>query len=114
MVHKTIVEPVRAAVLGRPVDKSLSPEIFDFLSNHLNVPLKYDRLDVGRDELEGFLNNNSPNHSFLGWNITIPHKETILSWVDEKSKEVDTIGAANVIHFQGGEIQGLQHGYIWR
>ena len=40
-----------------------------------------------------------PRMGFVGANITIPHKETVMSLADQISDRAATIGAANTLSF---------------
>jgi shikimate dehydrogenase len=41
-----------------------------------------------------------------GVNVTIPHKQAVLAWMDELSPEARLIGAVNTIHLQDGRLCG--------
>jgi shikimate dehydrogenase len=41
-----------------------------------------------------------------GVNVTIPHKQAVLAWMDELSPEARLIGAVNTIHLQDGRLHG--------
>lgn len=41
-----------------------------------------------------------------GFNITIPYKEAVLSFLHEKDEAVDAIGAANCVHLRDGRLIG--------
>lgn len=89
-----------AAVIGHPVGHSLSPAIFSFLAQKQDLPLLYTALDISPKKLKTAL-KAMKELSFLGCNITIPHKQAVLSHVMHRSPEVKLIGAANVIHHAG-------------
>jgi len=86
----------RAAVIGHPVNKSVSPKIFKVMAGSQRRPVRYERLDVPASRLDTQFKARS---GFTGWNVTIPHKEKILKLVDKLTPEVKAIGAANVLHF---------------
>lgn len=44
--------------------------------------------------------------NFLGANVTMPHKETLLSTMDELTDRAETIGAINTIHKKNGRLIG--------
>jgi len=41
-----------------------------------------------------------------GVNVTIPHKQAVLAWMDELSPEARLIGAVNTIHLRNGRLHG--------
>jgi len=41
-----------------------------------------------------------------GVNVTIPHKQTVMPWLDELAPEARLIGAVNTIHLQDGHLIG--------
>jgi shikimate dehydrogenase len=46
------------------------------------------------------------NLEFTGFNVTIPYKERILSYLDDVSEQVNFVGAANTIHNRDGKLFG--------
>jgi shikimate dehydrogenase len=95
-----------AAVVGHPVSHSISPEIFRFLSRRLKKDLCYGRLDIAPEDFSAVVRSFKKSDFFLGWNVTIPHKETIAAAVDWLSPEARAIGAVNVVHFSKGRLRG--------
>lgn len=82
----------RAAVVGHPVSRSLSPIIFSYLADKFEKKLIYEKIET--------LDLNSVSRTnYIGWNITIPHKESIITTLDEISAEAAKIGAVNVVHY---------------
>ncbi len=88
-----------AAVIGHPVSHSLSPKLFSVLASSQGRQLSYGRIDVDPAELGRWYGTRSDRDGFVGWNVTIPHKEAILMMVDKVSAEATAVGAANVVHF---------------
>lgn len=97
-------EPPIAAVIGHPIAQSLSPEIFTFLAEQLKTPLCYEKRDVLPQNLSTYLQGEK--HKCVGLNVTIPHKETMLTLVDELSPDAAGAGAVNVVHFLKGKSIG--------
>jgi shikimate dehydrogenase len=92
-------EPLLAAVVGHPVDHSLSPRIFAYLSRRLRHPLLYKKLDVGPAEFAGLFKAVARTGLFIGWNVTIPHKQAAMKLVERIAPEAQRVGAANVVVF---------------
>ena len=87
-----------AAVIGDPIEHSLSPVIFHWLSQKLNAPICYERLRISAqdwDEQRGFY---SKINALDGWNVTLPLKKKMISCLRELSDEAQGTGAVNVVH----------------
>ena len=84
---------------------SISPEIFGFLSRELEMPLSYVRLPLTEEQLGPTTRATGKLGLFRGWNVTIPHKESVLELADVLSPEVRAIRAANVLRFDEGRIE---------
>lgn len=82
---------VRAAVIGFPVEHSLSPKIFEVIS----TSLQYEKISVPPEKLQGFVEENL--RKYVGLNVTIPHKEAIIPFLSELSPDAKEIGAVNVV-----------------
>ncbi|MDR3606349.1 MAG: shikimate kinase [Oligoflexia bacterium] len=89
---------IRAAVIGNPISHSLSPKIFSFIADYLSQPIQYHPQEVTSERLPDFLRQLKEAPEWIGINITIPHKEAVLSLADSLDKTVIATGAANVVH----------------
>ena len=87
------------AVLGSPVAHSKSPLLHGFWLKQFGIQGHYVPLDVMAADLEHVL-QTLPKIGFLGANVTLPHKEKILSIADQISDRAALIGAANTLVFQ--------------
>lgn len=63
---------------------------------HLGVAATYEAVRVSADDLAAFV-ARVRRGDLDGFNVTVPHKESILSFVDVASSEARAIGAANTI-----------------
>lgn len=95
-----------AGVVGHPVAHSISPVIFDTLSRMHKTPLRYSRFDCDQRSLPNFI-ARIKKESFIGCNVTIPHKQSVLKSLDLYSPEVKAIGSVNVIRRQGARLKGF-------
>ncbi len=93
-----------AGVIGSPVAHSRSPRLFaHWLARH-GLRGHYVPLDVAQSDLAAVL-RMLPRMGFVGVNVTIPHKETVLAFADLVTDRAALIGAANTLIFrQDGRI----------
>lgn len=91
------------ALLGWPVEHSLSPAIHGAAFRELGVDATYVRLPVREPELDGVL----PAVARAGGgNVTVPHKESAARLVDRPTGEVRRTGACNCFWAEDGEVAG--------
>jgi shikimate dehydrogenase len=92
-----MAEPaLRFAVIGTPIDHSLSPVMHAAAFAALGVRHVYERVHTTADELPKRV-QELRDGTFAGLNVTVPHKEKVLELVDEISSSVRAIGAANTL-----------------
>lgn len=85
------------AVLGHPVDHSLSPTLHSAAYAELGLAWSYRRADVREDELGEFL--DGLDHSWRGVSATMPLKNELALLGDEADRTVELTGAANTLLF---------------
>lgn len=83
-------------VIGDPIEHSLSPNIHHIVFQNLNLELDYEKIHVKPGDLETFV-AESRNTARPGFNITIPHKEAIIPYLDEMDTLASRIGAVNTV-----------------
>ncbi|MFA3782149.1 shikimate dehydrogenase [Melioribacteraceae bacterium 4301-Me] len=92
-------------VIGHPIKHSFSPLIHNLsfeLSglNYIYLPFDVPSTNL-KDALKGMI-----ALGIKGFNVTIPHKEKILSYLKEVSEEANIIGAVNTIVNEDGTLHG--------
>ncbi len=98
----------RAAVIGSPVAHSRSPTIFGVLAAQLGrADLEYTAREVQPGALAAFLDEVRHDPTYVGLNVTLPHKEACLAHLDALSEEARDIGAVNVIERAEVGLRGL-------
>ena len=96
----------RLAVLGDPVEHSLSPLMQNAALEARGLPYRYDRLLVSPAQLEtAFVCLRKLG--FIGWNLTIPHKIAGYRLVDRLDSEAESLGAINTVLNQDGNLIGF-------
>lgn len=88
-----------AGVLGSPISHSKSPQIHMHWLSTLGIQGYYIPMDVGPDDLLD-VTRTLPKMGFVGANVTIPHKESILKIADRVTDRATLIGAANTLIFR--------------
>ena len=88
-----------AGVIGHPVAHSRSPVLHGFWLKRYGIKGHYIPMDLAQSDLRealAFL----PRLGFVGLNVTIPHKETVLALADVVTDRAALIGAANTLIFR--------------
>ena len=88
-----------AGVIGSPVAHSRSPALHGYWLRRYGVQGHYIPMDVAQSDLAEAL-RFLPKVGFVGLNVTIPHKETILGLADIVTDRAALIGAANTLIFR--------------
>ena len=87
---------IRAFVVGHPIAHSRSPLIHGhWLAEH-GIDGRYERIDVAPEAFPAFLAGLRAN-GFAGGNVTIPHKEAVMGYLDELDPSAAAIGAVNCV-----------------
>jgi shikimate dehydrogenase len=94
-----------AGVIGDPIAHSLSPRLHGHWLARYGLPGHYVPLHVNQADLVEVL-RTLPKMGFVGVNVTIPHKEHVLSIAENVTDRAALIGAANTLTFMAnGAIQ---------
>ena len=93
------------AVMGHPVAHSFSPPMQNAAIGALGLDLCYVAFRV-RPEDVGAALAGMRALNLLGINVTVPHKEAVLPYLDEISEEARRVGAVNTIHHVDGRLVG--------
>jgi shikimate dehydrogenase len=89
----------RAAVLGRPIEHSLSPVLHRAAYQALGLDWEYDAVDCGVEELPATLDRLAADHA--GLSLTMPLKTAALALLDEIGPQAETVGAVNTVLYGG-------------
>src|SRR5262249_24445959 len=97
---------LRLAVLGDPVDHSLSPSMQNAGLASLHLPYRYGRLHVRPGDLvEAF--DLLRERDFIGWNLTLPHKLAALELLDGLDPAAQSLRSVNTIVNRSGSLFGF-------
>jgi shikimate dehydrogenase len=84
------------AVIGYPLTHTLSPQIHNNAFQNLNIDAVYEKIEIHPDDLKDTL-QQLRNSRINGFNVTIPHKLSIISFLDQIDPDANTIGAVNTV-----------------
>ncbi|MEM1075984.1 MAG: shikimate dehydrogenase [Pseudomonadota bacterium] len=88
-----------AGVIGMPIAHSKSPKLHTHWLRSYGVAGFYIPIEVASNDL-GQVLRTLPKMGFVGVNVTIPHKESILQIADLVTDRATLIGAANTLIFR--------------
>ena len=88
-----------AGVIGNPIAHSKSPQLHSHWLKTYGISGHYIPMDVSATDLETVI-RTLPKMGFVGANVTIPHKESVLSLADLVTDRAILIGAANTLIFR--------------
>lgn len=88
-----------AGVIGSPISHSRSPELHSYWLRKYGLLGHYIPMDIAQSDLAEAI-RAMPKMGFVGINVTIPHKETILGLADLVTDRAALIGAANTLIFR--------------
>jgi len=88
-----------AGVIGSPIAHSRSPILHGYWLQRYGIRGHYIPMDIVQSDLQDVL-RMMPKMGFVGLNVTIPHKETVLALADIVTDRAALIGAANTLIFR--------------
>lgn len=107
MLNKNIISAHTKilCIIGHPISHSMSPLMHNIALNDLNLDYVYVAFDVTPKNLQYALNGIRALN-IRGMNVTIPHKEKVMSYLDSIDPMAQKIGAVNTIKIEDGRIYG--------
>ncbi|MCF6215213.1 MAG: shikimate dehydrogenase [Emcibacter sp.] len=90
---------IKTGVVGWPISHSLSPRLHGYWLDKYDIPGEYLPYAVKPQALGEFL-KSLVKKQITGLNLTVPHKEIALEFLDETDEVARRIGAVNVITVQ--------------
>jgi shikimate dehydrogenase len=97
----------KAGVIGWPINHSLSPCLHRFWLKECSIQGEYVPLAISPKNLKSFLENLAGN-SWRGINVTLPHKQAAMEFMDHLDPNAMRIGAINtVVVKRDGSLQGI-------
>ena len=93
-------------VIGDPIEHSLSPIMHNAAFNSLNLGYVFLAFKVKSAEVGNAINGMRAL-GIVGLNVTMPHKKTVISHLDEIDQTAKFLNAVNTIHNKNGKLLGF-------
>ncbi len=104
----------RLGIIGYPIGHSISPVFQQAALDHLEIDATYQAWEVAPEGVGEFLHAlRQPDK--LGINVTVPHKEAVIPFLDEVDEGAREAGAVNTIVHRDGQLTGYNtdsHGFL--
>ena len=92
-------------IIGYPIGHSVSPRFQQAALDHLGIDHLYRPYEVHPDHVADFV-ASLRDDSVLGINVTVPHKEAVMPFLDEIDDWAAEAGAVNTIVNRDGRLVG--------
>ncbi|MGJ5711808.1 shikimate dehydrogenase [Staphylococcus auricularis] len=92
---------MKFAVIGHPIQHSLSPVMHNANFSALGEDHTYEALDIPEQHFR-HIKDIIAEKDLNGFNVTIPHKEHIIPYLDDIDPKARDIGAVNTVHIKDG------------
>jgi shikimate dehydrogenase len=92
-------------IIGWPIEHTLSPAMHNAAYESLSLDYCYVPFLVSPDALEDAIKAIKALN-ILGINVTVPHKEKVMTYLDETDREAAFIGAVNTLVNSDGRLIG--------
>jgi shikimate dehydrogenase len=99
---------IRLGLIGCPLDHSLSPKLHNAALQACDLQGVYSLYPVAPEDIQtlGALLNQVRTGELTGLNVTIPHKQNVIQFLDELTPRARAIGAVNTIYLKEGKLIG--------
>lgn len=91
-----------AEVIGDPIVQSKSPAIHGYWLQELGIEADYRAAHVRSEGLADYLAGRRADADWRGCNVTMPHKQAVMPYLDRLDPLAERIGAVNTIVREGG------------
>ena len=92
-------------VIGNPIEHSLSPKLHNHWFEKNNINAIYNKKQVNDVDIKDII-SELRNEKINGINVTVPFKQSIISFVDELSVEANSAQSVNTIYKENNKIFG--------
>ena len=107
------------AIIGDPIDHSLSPVLHNYWFNKYKIEARYSLLHIKEKDIES-ITTKIRNKELSGLNITLPYKQKIIPFIDKLVNDAKSTNSVNTILLddtntlvgENTDVYGLQAAYL--
>ena len=107
------------AIIGNPIQHSLSPVLHNYWFNKYNIEADYSLLSIEEKDIENIV-KKIRNKELNGVNITLPYKQKIIPFIDQLVNDAKSTNSVNTIFLddsnslvgENTDVFGLQAAYL--
>ncbi len=96
---------LRLDVVGDPIEHSKSPIIHSTVLEELKLSYEYRKVQVKKGFLAEYI-DSAKKSDVLGFNVTMPHKQDIIPYLDYIDPEAQRFSSVNTVHIKNGKLYG--------
>lgn len=106
--HASRITHYKLGLIGYPLSHSLSPKIHTAALKACELEGDYSLFPIHPDDKQGLENllNQVRAKQINGLNVTIPHKQNVIEFMDELTPTAKDIGAVNTIYLRDEKLIG--------
>jgi len=99
---------IKLGLIGYPVSHSLSPKIQNAALKACGLEGDYSLFPIAPDDMPALKNllDRVRSGEMIGLNVTIPHKQNVIQFMDELTPTAEAIGAVSVIYLRENKLVG--------
>ena len=99
---------IRLGLIGYPVSHSLSPKLQNAALKACGLEGEYSLFPIAPDDMQALkdLLDRVRSSEITGLNVTIPHKQNVIPFMDELTPTAKAIGAVNIIYMRESKLIG--------
>jgi len=107
MGHKTMAKDIKQAyVIGHNIGYSKSPMIHNYWLKLHGIAGQYQIKDISSAAIKKTIQSFREDENFTGCNVTLPHKQSIMDYLDDIDETALKIGAVNTVYRSGEKLKG--------
>ncbi len=96
---------LKIAVIGDPIEHSMSPIVHGAALSALNVDYEYEKTRVKKGELADYI-EYAKKSGICGFNLTMPHKVDVIPYLSEIDESGRIFDSVNTVCIRGGRLCG--------
>ena len=99
---------IHLGLIGYPLGHSLSPKLHNAALRHCDLQGEYSLFPIEPDDMQSLKDvlDRVCSGEITGLNVTIPHKQNVISLLDELTETAEAIGAVNTIYLRNNRLIG--------